>query len=313
MSYRKKILTVGASNMDMSLTVARFPDKGESLKDEGGASYAPGRGGASVAIALARLGAESLFVTRLGADLYGQKLYNYYKESGINTAFVKADRDFSTGFSLSVNEADGSRRTVNFPGANEHLTTDVISEAISSRPDAVLLNLESGFSLAQKVAKISAARGVPVFLSAHPADANHPLESLPELEVFTLGEKEVKRYTGISPTGSQDCMRACFALGRKVRAKYIVINQGSRGAMIYDGKRCDVVASQYFEKSVDLSASEEAFSAALCAEYFRTNNIKEAARYAALAAAVTAARYGGASSLPTREELDTLLSEGEAN
>ena len=303
MSQKKRILIVGASNMDMTVSVARFPDKGERLKDEGGVSYAPGRGGANAAIALAKLSCESVFATRLGADLYGQKLYNYYKESGVNTSLVKVDRDFSTGFSITVKEADGSSRCVNFPGANEHLTSDTVSEAIASSADAVFINFESGFSLAQKVARVASARRIPIFVDASLANANLPLESLPEIEIFALGEKEAKRYTGISLSSSQDMMRAAFALHRKVQAKYIVINQGARGALIYDGKRCDIVSPQYFEKSVDLSAAEDAFSAALASEYFETGNIKGATKCALAAYAITASRYGAASSLPTEDEI----------
>ena len=312
MPYKKRILMVGASNMDMSLTVNRFPDKGETLKDEGGISYAPGRGGACAAIALAKLGAVSVFATRLGADLYGQKLYNFYKESGVDTTFVKADRDFSTGFSLTVRESDGSHRRVNFPGANEHLTTDAISEAIATSPDAVFINFESGFQLAAKVAKIAAARRIPIFVEGSPANANLPLESLPEIEIFAAGEADVKRYTGISPTSSQDSMRAAFAMRRKVNAKYTVINQGVRGALVYDGKRCDVVSPEYFEKAVDVRASDDAFAAALAAEYFATHDIKAAAKFALLASAVTATRYGAATALPTREELLKLAEEAKS-
>ena len=297
--------------METTVTVARFPDRGESLKDEGGISYAPGRGGANAAIALAKLGATSVFATRLGLDLYGQKLYNYYKESGIDTSFVKVDRDFSTGLSLFIREADGSTRRVNFPGANEHLTTDAISEAIASAPDAVFINFESGFPLAAKLAKIAAARRVPIFVDASPANANLALESLPEIEIFSLSEADVKRYTGIAMTSSQDAMRAAFAMRRKVCAKYVVINQGARGAMIYDGKRCDVVSPQYFEKPVDLRAAGDAFSASLASEYFATGDIKESVKFALLAWGVTASRFGASTSLPTREELVEIMGRGE--
>ncbi len=311
MPYKKRILIVGASNMDTTVTVARFPDRGETLKDEGGISYAPGRGGANAAIALAKLGATSVFATRLGHDLYGQKLYNYYKESGIDTSFVKVDRDFSTGLSLSVREADGSVRRVNFPGANEHLTTDAISEAVATAPDAVFINFESGFSLAAKVAKIASARRAPIFVDASPANANLALESLPEIEVFTLTDSDVKRYTGISMTSSQDSMRAAFAMRRKVSARFIVINQGARGALIYDGKRCEIVSPQYFEKPVDQRAADEAFSAALASEYFAGTGIKDAVKFALFAYGVTASRFGAATSLPTREELIEIINRGE--
>ena len=241
-------------------------------------------------------------------EYVSKKLSNTLSVTGIvNLHFFEFDRDFSTGLTLSVREGDGSTRRVNFPGANEHLTTDAISEAISTSPDAVFINFESGFSLASRVAKIAAQRRVPIFVDASPANANLALESLPEIEVFALSESDVKRYTGISMAGSQDAMRAAFAMRRKVSAKYIVINQGQRGAMIYDGKRCEIVSPQYFEKPVDMRASDEAFSAALASEYFATGNIKEASKFALLASGVTASRHGASTSLPSREELLSIV------
>ena len=303
MSDSGKILIVGASNMDMTLSVLRFPEKNESITDEGGVSYAPGRGGASAAIAMARLGGNVIFSTRLGQDLYGQKLYNFYKESGIDTSLVKADRDFSTGFSVFVKEADSSLRSVNFPGANEHLTQDAVAEAISVMPKAVFVNFESGFNLAAKVIKTAAARRIPVFLDASPANANIPLDTLPEIEIFSVTEKSAKRYTGIELSSTQDAMRAAFALNRKVKAKYIVINEGIKGALIYDGKRCELVSPDLFEKAVDTDASETAFSAALAVEYFSSADIKSSAKFALNAANLTSARHGAVTSVPTRDEL----------
>ena len=303
MSDSGKILIVGASNMDMTLSVLHFPDKNESITDEGGVSYAPGRGGASAAIAMARLGGKVVFSTRLGQDLYGQKLYNFYKESGIDTSLVKADRDFATGFSVFVKEADSSLRSVNFPGANEHITEDTVSEAISAMPGAVYVNFESGFSLAAKVIKTAAVRKIPVFLDASPANANIPLDTLPEIEIFTVTEKDAKRYTGIELSSTQDAMRAAFALNRKVRSKYIVINQSVKGALIYDGKRCELVSPDLFEKAIDNDASDTAFSAALAVEYFSGGDIKRAAKFALNAANLTSARYGAVTSVPTKDEL----------
>lgn len=303
MSDKKRILIIGSSYMDMSVNVARFPDKNESLKDEGGISYAPGGVGAMCSVALARLGADTLLSTRLGRDLFGQKLYSFYKEAGVDTSLIKADAILSTGSLLSVKEADGTRRTVKFPGANANYQKNDAIDAFNLSPDALLLSLEGSFSECESLARLAEARGVPIFLDASSLNANMPLERLPELEVFALGEEETKRYTGIMPRGSQETLRALFALRRKLRTKYIVINQGARGAMIYDGKRCDIVSPAVFEKSVDVSGSSEAFSSALSLFYLETGDIKYAVRCALAAAAITSARYGTATALPTREEL----------
>ena len=77
----KKVLLIGSANMDLSMNLFRVPNAGETLLDDGGIAYTPGGKGANAAIALSRLGAESVLCAKLGADIHGQKLYNYYKDN----------------------------------------------------------------------------------------------------------------------------------------------------------------------------------------------------------------------------------------
>ncbi len=307
---KKRILLVGSSCMNLSMNITRLPDKGETLRDEGGVSYAPGGDSGISAVAFARLGADALFLTRLGRDLYGQKLYNYYKEAGINTSYVKVDSDFATGFTVVIKEADGSTRTVNFPGANEYLSDGSVIDALQNRLDAVFLSFDASFQMAQRTAKAAAARSIPVFIDASPADANYPLETLPQSELFILGESETQRYTGIRPVGSQESLRAAFSLWRKVNTKFVIINQGARGAMIYDGKRCEIISPYTgVERTVDTDASQNTFSAAVTLEYMRCSDIKSAVKYAVAAAAVTSSRYGSSNSIPTDAEIRAIISK----
>ena len=82
MSNKRKILLIGSANMDLSMNMYKLPEPGETLIDDGGVAYVPGGKGANAAVALTRLGATCVFSTKLGADVHGQKLYNYYKEMG---------------------------------------------------------------------------------------------------------------------------------------------------------------------------------------------------------------------------------------
>ena len=77
--------------------------------------------------------------------------------------------------------------------------------------------------------------------------------------------------------------------------------------MIYDGKRLEVVSPVGFEKAVDMHAASDAFGAALTLEYLNYLDIKHATRCALAASAITASRYGSATSIPTRSELMALL------
>ena len=73
----KKILVIGSANMDLSMNMYKLPQAGETLIDDGGVAYVPGGKGANAAVAFAKLGAESIFCAKLGADLHGQRLYQF--------------------------------------------------------------------------------------------------------------------------------------------------------------------------------------------------------------------------------------------
>ena len=100
----KKILLVGSANMDLSMNLYKVPEPGETLLDDGGIAYTPGGKGANSAVAIAKLGGECVFCTKLGADAHGQKLFNYYKECGINTSAIKVDAGAQTGLAVVMKE-----------------------------------------------------------------------------------------------------------------------------------------------------------------------------------------------------------------
>lgn len=304
----KRILVIGSSNMDLSLNMYKLPEKGETLLDDGGVAYTPGGKGANAAIAFKKLGADCVFATKLGVDIHGQKLYEYFKSTGINTSNIKVDRDFPTGFAVVIKETDGQNRIIYYPGANTHITKENLIEAFSSMPDAVYINFEVSFEVALMAARIASERSIPIFVDAAPADKSHALELLPELEVFSPNESETREYTGILPQGVDSSLRAALALWKRVKCKYLVIKQGARGVFIYDGKHYSIISAYRPDKVVDSTAAGDAFTAALTLEYLRGGDIVLAAKYGAAAGAVAVSREGAASSVPSAEELADFIS-----
>ena len=303
-----KILLVGSANMDLSMNVGRVPEAGETLIDDGGVAYIPGGKGANSALAIKRLGGDCVFCTKLGADIHGQRLYNYYKEVGIDTTYIKVDQDHATGLAVVIKEADGNNRIVVYPGANAHITNESVVEAFDCNPDALYLGFEIPFSIAVAAAKVASAKGIPIFVDAAPANKEYELENLPPVEVFSPNESETFEYTGIKPVGIEASLRACLALSRRVKAKYIVIKQGARGAFLFDGKRHYTFPAMRADKVVDTTAAGDAFTAALAMEYMRNGgDIRAAINYGSAAGAITVSRPGASSSIPTAAEVEALL------
>ena len=293
--------------MDLSMNMYKVPEVGETLIDDGGVAYIPGGKGANAAVAFSKFGTDCYFCAKVGADLHGQKLYQYYKDAGINTSYLKVDRENPTGLAVVMKESDGNNRIVVYPGANSNLTQDNVSEAFDCEPDALYLGFEIPFNVALAAAKIASARGIPIFVDAAPANKDHPLESLPMLEVFSPNETETETYTGILPQGTDSALRASLALYRRVKAKYIVIKQGERGAFVYDGKHFFVIPSIRLGKAIDTTAAGDAFTAALTAEYMRGAGIRNAVKFGIAAGAITVTRRGASSSIPTDDEVRALI------
>lgn len=304
---KKKILIVGSANMDLTMNMYRIPKEGETLFDDGGVAYLPGGKGANAAIAFAKLGADSVFVAKLGADLHGQRLYNYYKNEGINTSGIKVDKEEPTGLAVVMKEASGENRTLVYPGANAKLTLENIGEAFTSSPAGLYLSLEIPFETVLASANIAKGRGVPIFIDATPADKTQPLDKLPGVEIFSPNETETLEYTGIKPESAETCLRAAIALSKRVKAKYIVIKMGARGAFIYDGMKYFIIPALSAGKVVDTASAGDAFTAAMTLKYLETGDIRIAVRYGCAAAAITVTRRGGTGSVPTEDEVKRLM------
>lgn len=303
-----KILLVGSANMDLSMNVFRVPNAGETLIDDGGVAYTPGGKGANSAIALQKLGGECIFCTRLGADAHGQRLFTYYKELGLDTSAIRVDHDAPTGLAVVMKESDGQNRIVVYPGANKNLTAEHVNDAFNCNPDAVYVNFEIPFSIASAVIRAASKRGIPVFVDAAPASKEYDFSMLPEVEVFSPNETETELYTGILPQGYDSALRASLVLSRMVKAKYIIIKQGARGAFLYDGKHNKVVPAYHADHVIDTTAAGDTFTAAMTVEYLRNGgNIHSAVQYGCAAGAISVSRAGASASVPTDAEVRAFM------
>ena len=298
-----KVLLIGSSSMDLYANMYKVPAPGEILTDDGGVAYTPGGKGANAAVAFQKLGGECAFMTKLGADVHGQRLFQYYKELGIATSHIKVDHGYATGFRIILREGGESDRIINYPGANSHITTENILDAFSSLPDALSVSFDGSFETVLTAAKIASAKGIPVFIDASPANKSLPIENLPETEIFSPNEEATGELAGIRPLGADNALRACLALRRRVNAKYIVLRLGERGAFIYDGKYHSVVPAFPVTRVADTSGAGDAFFAALILEYLKSGDIKSASRFASCAGALAVTKNGSSASIPTREEV----------
>lgn len=303
----KRILTVSSAYMLIGMNADRVPAAGETRTTHGSVSYDPGGAGANTAIALKRLGAESVFCARIGRDPHGETLYDYYKECGVDVSHLAVDRENPTGCVVNLNVEGERTRSLKYPGANLLLSESDVDEAFLSCPDLLCLQADVGDATALYAAVYAHRHGIPIFFDGGPAGRRFPLEKLPPLKIFCVDEEEMADYTGILPGGADSCLAATMELLHRIKTDYVVIKLGDRGAFVCNGRHFKFY-SAFSVKEADHRAAGDAFFAALCLRLAENgDDIGDAMRYATAVGALTVMRAGEAYSLPDAETVERFL------
>lgn len=303
---KKRILVISSANMDFVMKVGKCPEAGQTFIENRSYSYVPGGKGANAALALARLGADSVFCTRLGNDNHGQRLRALYTESGIDTRFISVDKNAPTGLAAIIVEENGENRIIVYPGANNRLSPVDVEDAMTCLPDAVFLHFEIPDASVIAAVEYANKKKIPVFVDAGPARADYPLEKLGRLEVISPNESETLALTGILPNTIDNCLRASHELMKRVDTKYVVIKLGGRGAYVYDGTYAKLLTA-YESEVVDTTAAGDAFTSAMTLEYLNSGDITRAVKYANAVGALVVGKEGASSSLPTAAQVEEFI------
>ncbi len=300
---KKRVLVVSSANIDFVQNIERMPYSGETLIERNGSySYIPGGKGANSAISFARLGADCVFVCKVGADNNGAKLRGLYRAEGIDTRFMLEDEENPTGMASILVERDGKNRIIVFPGANNNISAEELEDPFTCYPDALYLQMEIAETTVLECCRLAAERNIPIFIDAAPARGDFPLSKLGKVEIFSPNENECRIFTGISPVTEETALRAAIKLKRKVNAKYIVLKLGARGAFMFDGNEYFVYPPEPVIP-VDTTAAGDVFTAVMTYSYLQNGNIHSAIRMANVAAAISITKKGASSSIPTLSEI----------
>jgi ribokinase len=120
------VLVIGDANPDLVLTGDVVPAFGqaESLVDS--ADLVLGGSAAIMACGLARLGVRTALAATVGDDPYGAFVRDVLAERGVDTHWVRTDREVATGISVVL--SGGDRAILTFPGAIAATGPEVVPE-----------------------------------------------------------------------------------------------------------------------------------------------------------------------------------------
>ena len=281
------VVVLGSVNMDLVTTVDRLPAPGETLL---GNSFTrvPGGKGANQAIAAARSGGQVAFIGAVGDDDFGAQLRDALQAGGVSLDRLRRTAGQSGLAAISVDE-DAENTIIVVPGANGTLTglTDADRELIRTA-GILVCQLEIPMSAVITGAGIAAAAGVPVLLNPSPM-AELPPELLACITVLVLNEGEAE------------------ALGAEAirQVPHVVTTLGGAGAR-YRGPDQQVQVAAPKVDAIDTTGAGDAFTGALAVAWTLGAEPQSAVERACAAGALATTRPG-ASSSPTKDEIDELV------
>ncbi len=283
--------------------------------------YLAGHGGdtSNCAIAAARQGASVGYVTRIGADAFGDSFMELWSEEGVDTAGVARDPEAHTavyfvthgpdGHQFSYFRADSAASRMTPESLPREVLTSAkilhvsgISQAISnSAADAVFAAIEMvrgaggqvsyDTNLRLKLWPIERARAV-----THAAMALSDI-ALPGLD-------DARHLTGeTEPDAIADFY---LTLGAGV----VALTLGSEGTLVATPEERRRIAGRKVQP-VDATAAGDTFDGAFLSELAAGRDPFEAARYANAAAALSTQGYGAVAPMPRRADVEAFLKEPE--
>ena len=304
----KPLIIMGIFVADVTFRTPAMPVWGQTLL---GTSFrlGPGGKGSNQAVAVARLGGQAFLITKVGKDAFGQMALDMYASEGVDTRFVVASPDHSTGAAaIIVDDKRGENAIIVTPGAANALTPAEVDAAEEQMAGAAafLTQLELPINIVEHGLRLARKLGIPTILN--PAPACLLTDSMLQLcDYVTPNETEAEGLTGQTIVTLEDAEKAAaILLHRGVGA--VAITLGARGALVKTASLVQHVPAFDAGPVVDTTGAGDAFNGGFMVALSEGRDIVEAARMGCAVAGISVTRPGTAPSMPTRSELEKYFS-----
>jgi ribokinase len=300
------VLVVGSITADVTAFADRLPTPGETVLGNDFTLVLGGKG-ANQAVAAAHFGVPTWMVGCIGQDLFADLTEGGLRDHGVNTDLVRRVPG-PTGVAHIRVDASGQNDIVITPLANAQLSRSDVDQAFTGLGENVgvlLLQLEVRSEITAYAARAGRAAGLTVILDPAPVVAVAE-ELWQDVDIVTPNEFEATQLTGIRVTDADSAKSAGrWFLDRGVRTA--VITLGGLGAVVVEA-----AGTNNFEPftvhAVDTTAAGDAFTGTMGSALAHGSDVTEAVRYGMAAGALAVTRPGASPSLPTRQEVDDLMS-----
>ncbi|MDF3050399.1 MAG: Ribokinase [Pseudonocardia sp.] len=302
------VVVVGAVNVDLVVTVDRLPTAGETVIGPRVSRHGGGKG-ANAAVAAARAGADVMLVGAVGDDDTGRGALDELHAEGVDFAAVAVLGDVPTGVALIVVDTRGENQIAVGLGANGRVDRDRVRAALlDALPGAGCVLVSSEVPIEAVAVAVETAVAVDVACILNPAPVLPGLAGLlvprPGCRgpLLTPNAGELAALVGEGPSG----VRAAGLAART--GAPVVVTLGGEGALVVEPDGWLEHLPPYPTTVCDTTGAGDTFNGVLAAHLAAGADLLDAAQAANVAAALSVARPGARSGMPTAAALAAALS-----
>ena len=297
-----EITVLGIFVADISFSGPKIPSIGETIL---GKKYnvGPGGKGCNQAIAIARLGGNTNFISKIGKDAYGELALKTLEKNKISTENIIQDGNQQTGVAGILVDQNTGKNAINvIVGAPSSLQISEIEKQINliKRSKIFLTQLEVPKDVTLHCLKTAKENGCITILNPAPA-SEISKEFYNNIDFFTPNETEAEFYTGIKITSEKEAKQAADKL-LNLGIKKIIITLGEKGLFYSDGKEETYLKASPV-KAIDTTGAGDAFNGGLAFGLSKEKPIKECLELANKVAGISTTKLGAGDAMPFIQDI----------
>ncbi len=299
------IVGIGANVCDTLYTISKFPEEDTKLRAE--SSVQSGGGPCATGlVAASKLGAKCAYLGALTDDGAGVFLKGDLERYNVSTEFVTLEKGFvSFSSSIWLNKETASRTCVFYKGNIPPLR---LNEAQKEAVKGANILMVDGNEMEAAIdgAKIANENGTKVLYDA--GGLYEGVEKLlPYTDILIPSEEFATGHTGEKTV--EDAAKVLF---EKYSPEVVVITQGKKGGIIYDGKEVKSYPA-FLVDAVDTNGSGDVFHGAFAFAVNSGYNYYDACVFSSAVSALKCTKIGARVAVPTFDEAMEFLKESGIN
>jgi len=297
------ILTIGEVLIDLTQT-------GKDARGIPQFAANPGGAPANLAVAASRLGAQTAFIGKVGADAFGRYLKEVLAENKVDVSGMAVDADHPTTMAVVSVDATGER---DFSFCKEDISDEALKAAKIVHFGSVSLTADPSRTATLDAAARAKKLGATITydpnyranLWKNKEDAIAQMKApLPLVDILKVSDEELPLLTGTT-----DCESGTAQLAQN-GIRLIFVTLGANGVFYRFGDKTGHVAGVPCKVGDTNGAGDTFFGAALsklCKEELDTltvDKLESILAFANKAASITTSRHGAIPAMPTLAEVE---------